>query len=172
MELKAKLNFKFYIVSALLLGLVIFVIYGIYFLNANEILMEDNTPMDSSTKGIFTTVLSAVALSWAMSFVTLVRQMILGQAFLMDETGIHNTLTAINVFAFIFVAPIRTIPYEAIEKITEQEGILTIVIDKSKIEAIPFLRIFVRKRYHFFAGFTAEKQEDIKACLEKHLKTQ
>ena len=47
MKFKAKLNLKFYIVSILLLGIVALGWYGVYFLNANEILMEDNTPMDS-----------------------------------------------------------------------------------------------------------------------------
>ena len=54
MNFKAKLSLKFYIVSFLLLGIVAFGWYGIYFLNTNEILMEDNTPMDIQIKIILT----------------------------------------------------------------------------------------------------------------------
>ena len=45
--MKARLNLKFYIIFIVMLCLVVFVWYGIYFLNSNEILMEDNTPMDA-----------------------------------------------------------------------------------------------------------------------------
>ena len=170
MKFKAKLNLKFYIVSILLLGIAVFGWYGIYFLNANEILMEDNTPMDSQTKLFFTIVISTVVLSWTASLFTLVRQMLLGYAFEIDNNGIHNTATAINVLAFIFVVPIRTIPFCAIEKLSEEDGALTLYIDKTKIDVNPIFRFFARKRYHLFSGFTVEKQDVIKAELKKHIK--
>ena len=89
---------------------------------------------------------------------------------MIDENGIHNTSTAINVLAFIFVVPIRTIPFSAIERFSEDNGVLTLEIDKAKIDLIPILRIFARKRYHLFSGFTVEKQDIIKVELEKHIK--
>jgi len=170
MEFKAKLNLKFYIVSILLLGIVAFGWYSVYFLNANEILMEDNTPMDSETKILFTVAISAVLLSWTLSFFTLIRQVLFGYAFVIDDNGIHNTATAINVLAFIFVVPIRTIPFSAIERFSEDDEVLTLNIDKAKIDVIPVLRIFARKRYHLFSGFTVEKQDFIKVELEKYIK--
>ena len=84
MKFKAKLNLKFYIVSILLLGIVALGWYGVYFLNANEILMEDNTPMDSQTKMLFIIAIGAVVLSWTFSFFTLIRQVLLGYAFVID----------------------------------------------------------------------------------------
>ncbi len=170
MKFKAKLNLKFYIISILLLGIVVFGWYGVYFLNPNEILMEDNTPMDSQTKMLFTIVIGAAVLSWTFSFFTLIRQMIFGYAFVIDENGIHNTATAINVLAFIFVVPIRTIPFSAIERVSEDDGVLTLHIDKMGIDINPLLRIFARKRYHLFSGFTVEKQDVIKVELEKYIK--
>lgn len=170
MKFKAKLNLKFYIVSILLLGIVALGWYGVYFLNANEILMEDNTPMDSQTKMLFIIAIGAVVLSWTFSFFTLIRQMLFGYAFMIDENGIHNTATAIMVLAFIFVVPIRTIPFSAIEKVSEDDENLTLHIDKAKIDIIPFLRVFARKRYHLFSGFTVEKRDIVKAELEKHIK--
>ena len=75
--MKARLNLKFYIISIVMFCLVVFVCYGIYFLNSNEILMEDNTPMDAGTKSLFTVLMSIVAISWTASLLTLIRQMLL-----------------------------------------------------------------------------------------------
>lgn len=100
MKFKAKLNFKFYIVSLILLGMVVLAWYGLFFLNTNEILMEDNTQMDNQTKMLFTIVIGAVVISWTLSLFTMIRQMLIGYAFSMDEDGINSTATAINVFAF------------------------------------------------------------------------
>jgi len=96
--------------------------------------------------------------------------MLLGYAFRIDENGIHDTATAIMILAFIFVVPIRRIPYNAIQQISEENGILTIRIDKSKIQVVPFLKPFVRKEYHFFSGFTKEKVENIKETLNDFMK--
>ena len=167
MTFKAKLNMKFYIISVLLLCLVLFVWYGIYFLNANEILMENTTPMDSGTKGLLTVLMSIVAVSWTMSFFTLVRQIIAGIAFYMDNDGIHTTATAVMFLAFIFIMPIKGIPYDAIVQVYEDNGILSIKLDKSKISALPILKLFVRKEYHFFSGFTKENSSEIKQMLNQ-----
>lgn len=167
--LKAKLSIKFYVVACVLLGLVIFCWYGIYFLNANEILLEDGAPMDSQTKLIFSVIMSVIVSSWSLSLLTVIRQMFLGCAFYIDNNGIHTTATAIMVLAFIFVVPVKLIPYEAIEQISEEDGILSIKINKSKIQTVPILKPFVRKEYHFFSGFTKEKIEKIKAIITPHL---
>jgi len=169
MKFKAKLNIKFYIVSILLLGIVVFGWYGVYFLNANDILMEDNMPMDNQTKILFTIAIGVIVLSWTFSFFALLRQILFGYAFVIDENGIHNTATAINVLAFIFVVPIKTIPFYAIERISQDGEVLTLYIDKTKIDVNPVFQIFARKKYHLFSGFTAEKQEVIKTELEKYI---
>lgn len=171
MKFKAKLNLKFYIIAVLLLGIVVFGWYaGVYFLNVNEILMEDNTPMDAQTKMIFTVVVSIIVSSWTLSLLTVIRQIILGYAFCIDQNGIHSTATAVNILAFIFVIPIKTIPYSAIERVSEENGMLTVHFDKNKIEMLPFLRLFVRKRFHFFNGFTTEQKETIKYELSRYIK--
>ena len=168
MTFKAKLNIKFYVVSVLLLCLVLFVWYGIYFLNANEILM-DNNPMDSETKSIFTALISIVAVSWTMSLFSLIHQIISGIAFCMDDDGIHTTATAVMVLAFIFVVPIKTIPYDAIVQIYEDNCILSIKLDKSKISTLPILKLFVKNEYRFFSGFTKENSSEIKQMLDQFI---
>ena len=171
MSFTAKLNAKFYIVSALLLCIVVLGWYGVYFPNESEILMEDGTPMDDNTKLAISIIIGVVASSWTLSLVFLMRQMVLAKAFSLESDGIYHTLTLMYVFAFLFVIPVRKIPYEAIEKIEEDDGILTLHIDKNKIDVCPILRIFVNKRYHLFAGFTKETQETVKMKLERYIKT-
>jgi len=164
--LKAKLSVKFYIIASFLLGVVLLGWYGVIFLNTNEILVDD-LPMDADTKLIFTVLMSAIVLSWTLSLLTVIRQMLLGYAFFLDENGIHATATVVVIFAFILVVPVRRIPYEAIQQIGDENGILTVHIDKSKIQALPVLKPLVRKEYHFFSGFTKEKTESIKGMLSR-----
>lgn len=168
MKLKATLHFRFYIVSVLLLGIVALGWYGIYFLNANEIFMEDDLPMDHQTKLLFTLLMGAAVLSWTISLLAVIKQMLTGAAFVMDEEGIHATVTAIGVLAFIFVVPVRRIPYSAIERVTQEDRVLTVHIDKSKVDMLPIFRFAVSKRYHFLSGFTENKQDEIKMLLQKH----
>ena len=168
--IKARVSLKFYIVSFVLLALVVFVWYGIYFLNANEILMEDGAPMDSTTKIIFTVLMSLIAFSWSVSLFILIRQMLLKYAFVMDEDGIHNTVTVIMILAFIVIVPVKLIPYDAVLYTKEEEGILTSKLDKAKCVTSPVFKPFMRSEYHFFSGFTSEKQENIKNTLDKYVK--
>ena len=83
----------------------------------------------------------------------------------MDNDGIHTTATAVMVLAFIFAIPIKTIPYDAIVQVSEVNGILSIKLDKSKIAVLPILRLFVRKEYHFFSGFTKANPSELKQIL-------
>ena len=159
MEYKAKLNAKFYIVFILLLGIVILGWYGIYFLNANEILTEDNLPIDNNTKLILSVAMSAVVLSWSVSVFTLIRQIILNSAFSLDDEGIHYTATATNILAFIFIVPVKKIPYDAIDKICEENGVLTLFINKQKVDTFIIFRPFVRKKYHLFSSFRILKRK-------------
>ena len=131
--------------------------------------MEDNRAMDSGIKALFTVLTRLVGFSWTMSLFTLVRQIFAGFAFCMDNDGIHTTATAVMVLAFIFVVPVKTIPYDAIVKVYEDNGILSIKLDKSKIAISPILRMFVRKEYHFFSGFTKENSSEIKQMLNQFI---
>lgn len=169
MQYKAKLNIKFYIVSMLLFGLVIFIWYGVYFLNTNVILMDDDAPMSDDTKLFFTVALSIIGISWTISLITVIRQIVMGTAFIVDENGIHYTATAINIFAFIFVIPVKTIPYSAITKISNENGILTVFFDKDQIKVLPILRFFARKQFSFFYGFTTENLSNIESEIKKYI---
>lgn len=84
---------------------------------------------------------------------------------MLDEEGIRSTSCAAVVLAFIFVVPVRTIPYSAIESISDKNGVLTLRIDKSKSDIPKALRIFARRSYCFFSGFTKEKMSASRRSL-------
>lgn len=166
----ARLNKKFYIFAFILLCFVLLGWYGIYFLNTNEVLLHDNLPMDVQTKTIATVLLSIVLFTWTVSLFTMIKQIISSKAFYIDEGGIHCTATGIIIFAFIIIVPVRNIPFDATKSIFVESDVLTVKVDKSKIDINPLFRLFVRGEYRFFNGFILEEQDDIKLELEKYIK--
>ena len=164
---KPRLSLKFYFAFCLLAVIVAIGWYGAYFISANEILTENNTPMDGGTKVFFISIICLAALSWSLSLLTMLRQMILGYAFYIDEKGIHSTATASLFLAFIFIMPVRLIPYEAIVSLNMRDGILTARINKDKIFASPSFKPFIRSEYHFFSGFTKNTASEVRAAVEE-----
>ncbi len=167
MKIKSALNVKFYVVTVLMLCMVALVWYGVYFINANEV-MTDEGSMDGDVKALLTVILSVVATSWTLSLLTLVRQIILGYGFIMDEKGIHNTATAIMILSFVFVVPVKSIPYGAILSFSDADGVPTARLDKSRLSASPLLRPFVRMEYHFFASFTKDCSSEVKEAMKQY----
>lgn len=165
--LKTKLNVKFCIVTVLLLSIVALAWYGIYFIKTNEVMTEDG-PMGDGTRSLIAALLSVVALSWTASLLTMIRQIVLGSGFVMDENGIHDTATAVMIFSFIFVVPVKCIPYDAILSFEEINGIPTARLDKSRLTVLPFFRPFVRGEYHFFSGFTKDCSRDVIAAVKRY----
>lgn len=165
MVFKAELNKKFYIVSVVLFGVAAFAWYAIYFLNTQEILMEDGTPMGADSRGLFSLLLAIVGTSWTLSLVTVIRQAFRGYAFYMDEMGIHATATGLILFTLILIVPVRCIPYRAIKSVRWEEGILCLSFDKKEIDISPILRPFARREFRFFVGYTKEDQKTIEAAL-------
>ena len=165
---KAKLSFKFYIIALILLAMVLFAWEAIYFLNTNEIMMEDE-PMDPQTKSVATIFISAIISTWTLSLFTVIRQIVLGYAFYMDENGIHNTATGLILFSLILVMPIKCISYDAILDIVENKNDLCIKIDKSKVQTFPIFKPFIRGEYHFFSALKTVKTKEVKAALDSFM---
>lgn len=166
--MEVKLNKKYYIVTILMAALVIFVWYGIYFLNTNQLMIEDD-PMTDNEKITFTIMFTAVAVIWTLSFIIMVRQIFLGYAFSMDIDGIHNTLNCTMLFAFIFVSPIRRIPFSAITGVSKRDGHLVVSIDKSQVAVLPIFRPFIRCEYHFFQGFCQADMAAVETFLNNRI---
>jgi|GEM_PF-2013134 len=158
---KAKLNFKFYFVALILLGCAALGWYGIYFLQTHEILMENGEPMEATTRMVFAVLGTLIVSSWSFSFLIVLIQACRGYGFYMDEDGIHNTVTAVVFLSFIFVVPIKEIPYSAVIKTVENRGVVTLILDKSKLRMSSFLNMFAQQEYHFFHTFIKEKTEEV-----------
>lgn len=166
--MEVKLNKKYYIVTVLMTTLVIFVWYGIYFLNTNQVMIEDE-PMTNNETIAFTIMFAAVAVTWTLSFISMVRQIFLGYAFSMDTDGIYNTLNGIILFAFIFVIPVRRIPFSAITGVSKRDGQLVVSVDKSQVAAFPIFRPFIRCEYHFCQGFCQADMAAVETFLNNRL---
>lgn len=167
MKTVAKLNSKFYIITALL-GIFTFLMWNwVYSINTNEILMADDSPMTAEYKLLFTIGLCLVAVSWTMSLISLIRQCILGYAYTADENGIYNTLTVKVIFALIFIIPVKQIPGCAISKIIDSDTDTFAILNKSKIVVFRPFRFLASKRYYFFKGFTKTNPQEAVALLKK-----
>jgi len=68
--------------------------------------------------------------SYLFSFVVMLRQYIVhkGNALTLTERGIENTLTFTVILAFVFVLPVKCIPWSAIKSLDDSEGFFHIRI--------------------------------------------
>ena len=151
--MQAKWGWRIYAAAVLLLGAVCIAVDAIWFLQSHSVEM-DGAPMSPAVKGLFTLLSGAVTVSWVISLVAVVGRLIGGTAWRMDETGIHSTLNGTILFAFIFVIPVKHIPWAAVSSLAVEDGVLTARIDKKAVSVFPIFRPFLRKSYHFCQGFT------------------
>ncbi len=167
MTFSLKLKPKFLICSLLTLLFSLCVGYGAYFLATTEI-MTDDGPLDGSAKALIVVLFAVVAVAWLFSFLVLVRQARRGTALLMDQEGIHDTLSVSLFGIFLFAVPIRRIPYDAI-RFTRELGVLVAHLDKSKLDILPLFRLFVREEFRFFPGFVEEDGEEVENLLSRYV---
>lgn len=181
MQYKAKLNFKFYLVTLLLSAAVALIVWFVYGLLTERIALGGGEYFQAREQAIIAMLVCLIGSSWVFSLITLLRQILRGYAFIADENGIHNTLTLKIVFSVILVVPVKNIPYSAVRYRTElysedeinqiadkfrkkRVTITTLALDKSKIDVAKPLRPFAGGMYTLCSGFTAEKSA---AVLEK-----
>lgn len=149
MMVHAKLRPLYYIAMLFLAAAVALLGSFLPYWLTNDILLEDNTPMPAEQKTLITLVFVIVLLSWTVSLIVMIMQIVRGSLFTADASGITHTLQAMVLFALIIVIPIRKIPREAIESLEEKDGHLQARLDKSKVDVCPLWRPFVQKTYHF-----------------------
>ncbi|MBR4020848.1 MAG: hypothetical protein IKI99_06005 [Firmicutes bacterium] len=107
-----------------------------------------------------------VGVSYVWSTLMMLAQLLMykGTGLQMSAEGIANSFVCVNLFAFMFVAPVGFIPWDAVGKISEERGFYHASVDTSKVEAG-----FMGKLLLKLAGFTfgsgmikpAVKLEDI-----------
>lgn len=162
---KATFSKKFRITLFVDVLVALLIAFGAIFLMRQDISMEDGTPMGGGMKMFFVTMFFAVAISWCLSAMTLLKQNTKGYAFYIDSEGIHNTISGGLLFAFSFFVPVWHIPFDAIVSVGMREGVLVAELDKTKVKTAPIFRPFVRKEYAFLFGLVNETPEAILSAL-------
>ena len=106
--------------------------------------------------------------SWLMSFFIILRQIIRGYAFKVDEAGVHSTLSVTIFLSLIIVVPVTYIPFDGIVTLDEEYGVLRAKLEKSKIDLPAFLRPFLRSKFYFFNGYRKESNEEIRNMIKSY----
>ena len=136
-----KISLGFIIMMMFLLGFgILAVVFGI------QIVREGGVNSQNGIGLIFLIVGSSYVWSGWMMLMQLIMDKGVGMRF--TEEGIEQTFAIVNLFAFIFVAPIRFIPWDAVKEITSSKGIYRASVDLDKVEAG-----FMGKRLLHMAGF-------------------
>ncbi|HIW15570.1 MAG TPA: hypothetical protein H9691_09050 [Firmicutes bacterium] len=149
MMLHGKLRPGFYIATVFLAAAVALLLWFLPSWLSEDILLDDNTPLPAAQKTVITVIFILVLLSWTVSLIVMIMQIVRGSLFTADASGITHTLQAMVLFALIIVIPIRKIPREAIENLEEKDGHLQARLNKRKVDVCPLWRPFVQKTYHF-----------------------
>ena len=119
MKYKAAWRYYFFLIlfsSVALLGAKV-----IFMLLNGEIMYEDE-PMHKSVAILISIPLCVVLSNYVITSYTLLRQLIKFEKSVVTITpeGIENTLVFLNLFAFIFVLPVKLIPWEAVKYFDEE----------------------------------------------------
>lgn len=123
---------------------------------SGEIVMEDNSPISPLVAWGISAILCFPLLTYFISVLTMLRQVIVykRRALTITYEGLENTLTFVNLFAFILVVPIKFIPWEAINYYDDKEKFPCVRVSVKQIKASPIAKaiLFVRG-YMFCANF-------------------
>ena len=110
-----KLNTK-YLICLIALLLILILVGRVAWSWLNDgITMEDGTDPGIGLD-VAMSIALVISLSWLWSAIVMFRQLVTHRcsAFTVTEEGIENTLTFVILFAFIFVLPVKKIPWDAI----------------------------------------------------------
>jgi len=64
-------------------------------------------------------------------------------AFTVDHEGIHDTFISVTIFAFILILPVKLIPWNAVKEIKNDDGDLSLEINRKEVVASPVAKIIL-----------------------------
>ena len=122
---KHKMNWRFWFFTGLFGLISAMAVYVIALLLRGGVSDENGNVIGGAFRFIMVFLFSLVALTYLFSFFTMLRQyfFFVGSAFEITANGIENTMTFVCLGAFIFVFPVRRIPWHAITTCMVDEGI-------------------------------------------------
>ena len=137
-----KVNLGFIIMMSIL---TVFGILGVVF--GIQIVLKDGLDGQSGLGLIFLIVGISYIWSGWMMWMQLIMDKGVGMRF--TEDGIEQTFAIVNLFAFVFVAPVSFIPWSAVGEITYSQGGYRAEVDLDKVET----GIMGKRLLHMAGGF-------------------
>ena len=162
-----KLNTQFLICLIALLLILILVGRVTWSWLNDGITMEDGTDPGIGLDVVMCIAL-VISLSWLWSAIVMFRQLVKHgcRAFTVTEEGIENTLTFVILFAFIFVLPVKKIPWDNITYADDEDCYIR--ARRKDIEAGFLAKTIVAvKGYSFCNGFIKPKMT--REAFEKYV---
>lgn len=152
-----KLNTKYLICMIALLLILILVGRVTWSWLNGGITMEDGTNPGIGLD-VAMSIALVISLSWLWSAIVMLRQLVThrGSAYTVTEECIENTLTFVILFAFIFVLPVKKIPWDVITYADDEDCYIR--ARRKDIEAGFLAKTIVAvKGYSFCNGFIKPK---------------
>ena len=118
-----KLGWRFWFFYVFLLLTLLLGLRAISMLLTGQVSLEDE-PMPPAFAWIMSIMLSIPLSTYLYSIITMTRQLIRhqGTALTITNEGIENTLTFVYLFAFVFVFPIKLIPWGSVKYWDDEES--------------------------------------------------
>jgi len=154
-----KLNAKFAICLAAIIVVILLAIRCIYMFFTGQIIDEKGESCGKVLDTVFGLLFSIIASSYIYSAITMLRQYIFhsGNAFELTERGIENTMVSINILAFIFVMPVKCIPWDAVKSVSPDGSGYDASVNIKKVKANFLAKLVLLTGYGFCNKFTKEK---------------
>ncbi len=123
-----KLNWRFWTALVGLLLVLVLAAKGISMLWTETILDETDTPLGMGVQRALAVAMMVVCSSWLYSALVMLKQCIVyrGRGFILTEEGVEHTLTFVIFLAFVFVLPVRCIPWSAVKAWDAEEGYIRV----------------------------------------------
>ncbi len=155
-----KLNWKIYFFILLFGGILLMASYVIYLLATNQIVDEEGLALPPVLIGFMCFMICLVCSTYVVTFIALLKQVVIykNTAFRIDESGIHNTVVFVYLFAFVIVSNVKFIPWSAVHYIDRSEDSLYIRVKKKQVSASHIGKLIIGLLgYHFCLSFTTKK---------------
>jgi len=148
---KHKLGWRFWFFYIFLLGILLLGIRAISMLVAGQVTLEDE-PMSPVFAWVMSMMLSIPLSSYLYSVITMTKQLIGHQktALTITEEGIENTLTFVYLLAFVFVVPVKCIPWCSVTYWDDEDKHPYIRVKVGQIHASPLAKLILWVRGYMF----------------------
>ncbi len=146
-----KLGWRFWFFYLLLLGTLLLGLRAISMLLTGQVSLEDE-PMSPAYAWIMSILFAFPLSTYLYSVITMTKQLICHQAtaLTVTEQGIENTLTFVYLFAFVFVFPVKLIPWNSVKYWDDEETHPYIRVKVSRIDAPLLAKLILWIRGYMF----------------------